>query len=86
MCGSYVSPDEASIEREFTLVRTEWQFPSLKVKRLFLCLGSRYQYPWFEKLDRSANDLGKGKRLIVRGGRCNREFRITVPERFDAER
>jgi putative SOS response-associated peptidase YedK len=27
MCGRYVSPDEASIEREFTLVHTEWQFP-----------------------------------------------------------
>jgi putative SOS response-associated peptidase YedK len=28
MCGRYVSPDEASIEREFNLVRTEWQFPT----------------------------------------------------------
>jgi putative SOS response-associated peptidase YedK len=28
MCGRYVSPDEASIEREFTLVHTEWQFPA----------------------------------------------------------
>lgn len=28
MCGRYVSPDEASIEREFNLVRTEWQFPA----------------------------------------------------------
>jgi putative SOS response-associated peptidase YedK len=27
MCGRYVSPDEASIEREFNLVRSEWQFP-----------------------------------------------------------
>jgi putative SOS response-associated peptidase YedK len=27
MCGRYVSPDEASIEREFHLVHTEWQFP-----------------------------------------------------------
>jgi putative SOS response-associated peptidase YedK len=27
MCGRYVSPDEASLEREFNLVRTEWQFP-----------------------------------------------------------
>jgi putative SOS response-associated peptidase YedK len=27
MCGRYVSPDEASIEREFNLVRAEWQFP-----------------------------------------------------------
>jgi putative SOS response-associated peptidase YedK len=28
MCGRYVSPDEASIEREFKLVPSEWQFPS----------------------------------------------------------
>jgi len=59
---------------------------SLKVKRLFLFLSSHYHYPWTEKLDRSAIDLGKGKRLIVRGGRYDREFRITVPERFGAER
>ena len=28
MCGRYVSPDEAAIEREFNLVHTEWQFPA----------------------------------------------------------
>lgn len=28
MCGRYVSPDEASIEREFNLVHTEWQVQS----------------------------------------------------------
>ena len=27
MCGRYVSPDDASIEREFNLVKTEWTFP-----------------------------------------------------------
>ncbi len=27
MCGRYVSPDDASIEREFNLVRGEWRFP-----------------------------------------------------------
>jgi putative SOS response-associated peptidase YedK len=27
MCGRYVSPDAASIEREFNLVHMEWQFP-----------------------------------------------------------
>ena len=27
MCGRYVSPDVASVEREFHLVHTEWQFP-----------------------------------------------------------
>ena len=27
MCGRYVSPDQASIEREFDLRRAEWKFP-----------------------------------------------------------
>ena len=58
---------------------------SLKVKRLFLFFSAHYDYPWSEKIDRSAVDLGKGKRQIVRGGRYEREFRITIPERFGAE-
>jgi putative SOS response-associated peptidase YedK len=28
MCGRYVSPDDAAIEREFNLVRAEWKFPA----------------------------------------------------------
>jgi putative SOS response-associated peptidase YedK len=28
MCGRYVSPDDAAMEREFNLVRTEWRFPA----------------------------------------------------------
>jgi putative SOS response-associated peptidase YedK len=28
MCGRYVAPDEAAIEREFDLVPSEWQFPA----------------------------------------------------------
>lgn len=27
MCGRYVSPDDAAVEREFDLVHQEWQFP-----------------------------------------------------------
>jgi putative SOS response-associated peptidase YedK len=27
MCGRYVGPSEAAIEREFNLIRDEWQFP-----------------------------------------------------------
>ncbi len=27
MCGRYVSPEEAAIEREFNLLHTEWRFP-----------------------------------------------------------
>jgi hypothetical protein len=59
---------------------------SVKVKRLVLYLGSHFRYPWFEKLALSTIDLGKGKRLITRGGRYDGEFRITVPERFRADR
>ena len=28
MCGRYLSPDSAAIEREFSLVRTVWRFPA----------------------------------------------------------
>lgn len=28
MCGRYVSPDDAAIEREFNLVHAEWKFPA----------------------------------------------------------
>jgi putative SOS response-associated peptidase YedK len=28
MCGRYVSPDESSIEREFNLAHSEWEFPA----------------------------------------------------------
>jgi hypothetical protein len=59
---------------------------SLKVKRLFLFFSSHYGYPWLEGIERSNVYLGKGKRLIVRGGRYDPEFRITIPERFGAER
>jgi putative SOS response-associated peptidase YedK len=27
MCGRYVSPNDAAVEREFNIVRAEWQFP-----------------------------------------------------------
>jgi hypothetical protein len=27
MCGRYVSPEDAAIEREINLLHTEWQFP-----------------------------------------------------------
>ena len=59
---------------------------SLKAKRLFLFLASRLDYPWTRHIDRGAIDLGAGKRSIVRGGRYVPEFRITVPERFRADR
>ena len=57
---------------------------SVKVKRLFLWFAERHQHAWLKKLDSSRIDLGKGKRMLVRGGKLDPKFKITVPESIDA--
>ncbi|MEJ8567949.1 type IV toxin-antitoxin system AbiEi family antitoxin domain-containing protein [Elongatibacter sediminis] len=52
---------------------------SIKVKRLLLYLGSHYGLQWFERLNLSRIDLGRGKRQLVKGGRFDPRFEITVP-------
>lgn len=54
---------------------------SIKVKRLFLYLAEMSGHIWADKLDYSRTDLGKGKRVIVKGGKFNSKYRITVPEK-----
>lgn len=55
-----------------------------KAKRLFLFFGAHYQHGWFKKVDDAGIDLGKGKRVITRGGKFDKRFQITVPEAFHA--
>jgi hypothetical protein len=57
---------------------------SVKVKRLFLWFAERHNHAWLKKLDRDGIDLGRGKRMIVRGGKLDPTFNITVPENLDA--
>jgi hypothetical protein len=57
---------------------------SVKVKRLFLWFAERHNHAWLSKLDREEIDLGSGKRMLVRGGKLDTKFNITVPENFDA--
>ncbi len=52
---------------------------SVKVKRLFLYMAEKINHPWFAQLDVRKIELGKGKRLIVRHGRLDRKYQITVP-------
>lgn len=59
---------------------------SIKVKRLFLWFAKRHGHRWAKQLDVSQIKLGKGKRLIVRNGRLDKDFQITVPEEMDAAR
>src|SRR5947209_986781 len=53
---------------------------SVKVKRLFFWFAERHQPPWLGSLDHQAIDLGKGKRMLVKGGKLDPKFQITVPE------
>ena len=57
---------------------------SIKVKRLFLWYAERHNHAWLKKLDRSGINLGRGKRMLVRGGKLDPKYSITVPGEFDA--
>lgn len=56
---------------------------SVKVKRLFLWFAERHNHVWLRRLDRSRINLGKGKRMLVRGGKLDPKYNITVPENLD---
>jgi len=58
---------------------------SIKVKRLFLFLSAHFDFPWAKQLDTASLDLGRGNRQIVKSGRLDKEFLITIPEAFGAE-
>lgn len=53
---------------------------SVKVKRLFLFFADRHQHAWAKRIKKDDIDLGKGKRMLVRGGKLNLTYQITVPE------
>jgi Transcriptional regulator, AbiEi antitoxin, Type IV TA system/Transcriptional regulator, AbiEi antitoxin N-terminal domain len=57
---------------------------NVKVKRLFFFFADRHAHAWLKRLDRKAIDLGRGKRSLVKGGRYDAKYMITVPEDLDA--
>lgn len=54
----------------------------VRVKRLLLFLGDYYRHPWAARIDQTRINLGSGKRQIVKGGRLNSQYQITVPADF----
>lgn len=58
---------------------------SVKVKRLFFFFADRHQHSWLKRIDKKKIDLGKGKRMLVKGGRFDPVYQITVPEDIDAD-
>lgn len=55
---------------------------SVKAKRVFLYLAFQSRYEWAARIEQDKIDLGSGKRQVVKGGRLEKEFQITVPKGF----
>lgn len=56
---------------------------NIKVKRLFLWFAERHGFRWLLQIKPERIDLGKGKRMLVRGGKLDSKYLITVPEELD---
>ena len=52
----------------------------MKVKRLFLFFADRHRHAWLKRLEKDTISLGTGKRMLVKGGKLNKAYQITVPE------
>lgn len=52
---------------------------SVKVKRMFLYLADQAKHPWRARLKDKRIKLGSGKRLLVRDGKFDSKYLITVP-------
>jgi Transcriptional regulator, AbiEi antitoxin, Type IV TA system/Transcriptional regulator, AbiEi antitoxin N-terminal domain len=59
---------------------------SVKVKRLFFFFADRHKHPWLTYLKKEEIDLGKGKRMLVKSGKLDHTYQITVPEDMDGVR
>ncbi len=59
---------------------------SIKVKRVFFFFADRHHHRWLNRIDREKIDLGRGKRMLVKGGKLDPKYEITVPEGLDAVR
>jgi hypothetical protein len=56
---------------------------SVKVKRLFFFFADRHRHAWLDGIERQAVDLGTGKRMLVKGGKLDPTYLITVPGDLD---
>ncbi len=53
---------------------------NIKVRRLFFWLADRHKHTWLEKLQLGQIDLGSGKRMLMKGGKLDKKYNITIPE------
>lgn len=58
---------------------------NIKVKRLFFFFADRHNHSWLRHISRDKIDLGHGKRMLVKGGKFDTKYQITVPEDYAME-
>lgn len=88
-------PDKLSFDHAYELMQGMTSFSprvvqklleqciNVKCKRLFLWLSERQNYPWFAKLNLKKIDLGSGNRMLLKGGKLNKKYQITVPSSYE---
>ncbi len=54
----------------------------VKAKRLFLWFSDRHNHSWRKELKTKGIDLGRGKRMMVRGGVFDAAYKITIPKQM----
>lgn len=57
--------------------------PNVKAKRLCGWLLQRHDHAWIKRIEWNTVDLGKGKRSVIKGGRYNDQWQITVPRKME---
>jgi hypothetical protein len=56
---------------------------SVKVKRLFMYMADKEEHIWFEDLDPQQINLGSGKRVIIKDGKFDKKYGITIQRSSD---
>ncbi len=56
---------------------------SIKVKRLFLFFANHYNFSWVKHIDTKDITLGVGKMQIVKNGKYDKTYMITIPKDFN---
>ena len=72
---------KSRLEILYTLLRACSQ---VKAKRLFLWFSDRHGHDWCQDLKIDGINLGKGKRMLVKGGAFDPTYQITIPREMSA--
>lgn len=56
---------------------------SIKVKRLFLLFSESLNHSWLKGVNKEEVDLGNGKRSLVKDGKLNKKYQITMPKSLE---